>query len=135
MLPEKYGVSLEVSINYPLNHCDPHRYRSMAYSYTPMADENSIRLLHLEPGSDGTPLKASLSIHDLDRQFSYDALSYVWGTPDLNKSHSINEQELRITHNLHIILCYLRYPERVRILWIDAICINQQDGTEKGPQV
>ena len=107
----------------------------MAYSYTPIVNENSIRLLHLEPGFDGTPLKASLFIHDLDGQFSYDALSYVWGTPGLNKSLSIDEQELHITHNLHTILRHLRYPDRVRTLWIDAICINQQDHTEKGPQV
>jgi hypothetical protein len=96
----------------------------MAYSYTPFANENSIRLLHLEPGFDGTPLQASLSVHDLDGQFSYDALSYVWGKPDLNKSLFINEQELRITYNLHTSLRHLRYPDRVRTLWIDAICIN-----------
>ena len=107
----------------------------MAYSYTPFANENSIRLLHLEPGFDGTRLQASLSVHDLDGQFSYDALSYVWGNPDLNKSLSIDEQELRITYNLHTSLRHLRYPDRVRTLWIDAICINQQDLTEKGPQV
>lgn len=107
----------------------------MAYSYTPIANENSIRLLHLEPGFHGTRLQASLSVYDLDGQFSYDALSYVWGTPDLHKSLSIDEQELRITYNLHTILCHLRYPDRVRTLWIDAICINQQNSTEKGPQV
>ena len=107
----------------------------MAYSYTPFANENSIRLLHLEPGFDGTPLQASLSVHDLDGQFPYDALSYVWGKPDLNKSLSIDEHELRITYNLHTSLRHLRYPDRVRTLWIDAICINQQDLTEKGPQV
>ncbi|KAH6690806.1 heterokaryon incompatibility protein-domain-containing protein, partial [Leptodontidium sp. MPI-SDFR-AT-0119] len=98
-------------------------------------NENSIRLLHLEPDFDGAPLKGSLSIHDFDGQFPYNALYYVWGAPDFNKSLSIDKQELRITHNLHAILRHLRYPDRMHTLWIDAICINQQDRTEKGPQV
>jgi hypothetical protein len=37
--------------------------------------------------------------------------------------------------NLHAALSHLRDPFIERILWIDAICINQEDNEEKGRQV
>lgn len=37
--------------------------------------------------------------------------------------------------NLHAALLHLRYPDRTRTLWIDAICINQANITERGRQV
>jgi hypothetical protein len=40
-----------------------------------------------------------------------------------------------ITKNLEYVLQYLRYKESLRVLWIDAICINQNDLNEKSKQV
>ena len=37
--------------------------------------------------------------------------------------------------NLAEVLPYLRYEYRIRTLWIDAICINQQDLRERSSQV
>lgn len=107
----------------------------MAYSHAPLQDTNSIRLLHLESGCDSTPLIAHLASHRLEDHSSYDALSYVWGEPDLTKSLLIDGQELHISKNLHDILLQLRCSDRNRVLWIDAICINQNDDNEKGQQV
>ncbi|KAJ5722029.1 HET-domain-containing protein [Penicillium malachiteum] len=48
---------------------------------------------------------------------------------------SINGYRLRITPNLHAALRSLRNQFVERFLWIDAICINQEDTAEKGQQI
>lgn len=65
----------------------------------------------------------------------YEALSYAWGDP--TKSHEIfvNGKVLKITTNLHVALQYLRQPDVARVLWIDAICIDQENISEKNHQV
>ncbi|KAF1842115.1 uncharacterized protein K460DRAFT_409538 [Cucurbitaria berberidis CBS 394.84] len=107
----------------------------MEYSYTPLQDVNSIRLLQLEPGYGNAPLKAHLATYRLEEHYSYDALSYVWGEPDLFESIVVNDRTLHISKNLHTILLQLRLPDEIGNLWIDAVCINQQDDIEKGQQV
>ncbi len=109
----------------------------MTHAYTHLQGANSIRLLQLEPGGYGARLKAHLTSSQLG-DHPYEALSYVWGEPDFSELLFIDDQEFKISKNLHTILRHLRYPERlrcVRILWIDAICINQEDIIEKGQQV
>ncbi|PMD25594.1 HET-domain-containing protein, partial [Hyaloscypha hepaticicola] len=109
----------------------------MAYAYTPLQGANSIRLLQLESGSYSAPLKARLASSRLE-DHCYEALSYVWGEPDLSEVLLVDDKEFKISKNLHTILLHLRYLERircVRTLWIDAICINQEDVIEKGQQV
>jgi len=56
---------------------------------------------------------------------SYPTLSYTCG--DNTKSHTItcDGQQVGISSNLHNALWYLRHPKKTRILWTDAICIDQ----------
>jgi hypothetical protein len=42
---------------------------------------------------------------------------------------------LAITKNLHDALLRLRLPTQPRLVWTDAICINQEDIEERGSQV
>src|ERR1700761_1133436 len=107
----------------------------MSYSYERLQNAKSIRLLRLEPGCESTTLKASLATHQLESRCSYDCLSYVWGEPDLSEAIFIDDQLFKISKNLHNILLHLRYPDKIRRLWIDAICINQQDDVERSQQV
>ena len=107
----------------------------MAFSHARLQNANSIRLLHLGSGCCSTPLKAYLASYRLGDHCSYDALSYAWGESGLTELLLVDNQEFKISKNLHTILLHLRYPDRIRTLWIDAICINQQDGIEKGQQV
>jgi len=65
----------------------------------------------------------------------YEALSYVWGDKESRRPISINNCGGEATSNLHTALLHLRDPVFERVLWVDAICINQDDPDEKGRQV
>ncbi|CAI0651344.1 unnamed protein product [Colletotrichum noveboracense] len=70
-----------------------------------------------------------------DTAIPYEALSYVWGSSALTHTIFVNEKQMRITKNLFHALRQLRSNERDRVLWIDAVCIDQQTYRERGHQV
>ncbi|KAK0640610.1 heterokaryon incompatibility, partial [Cercophora newfieldiana] len=61
----------------------------------------------------------------------YEALSYTWGSPVHKCPITINNRPCLIWGNLYTALLALRYEDKPRHLWIDAICINQDDIAEK----
>jgi Heterokaryon incompatibility protein (HET) len=60
---------------------------------------------------------------------------YAWGGSDKPLFISIKEHKLPVTVNLHTALSRLRDRSLTRIIWIDAVCINQDDPKERGDQV
>lgn len=111
------------------------------YRYSPLSKgPRSIRLLRLLPYQiDKAEIRAELleySLQDSQRSHhSYEALSYVWGGLNTTRSILIGDEELDITPNLHAALLRFRDPEFPRILWVDAVCINQRDEAEKEYQI
>jgi hypothetical protein len=76
------------------------------------------------------------SLQDLGKwTHLYEALSYTWGGDKKPCSITIGEQNLNVTTNLYAALLHLRDRSLERILWIDAICINQKNPEEQGQQV
>ncbi|PMD29386.1 HET-domain-containing protein, partial [Hyaloscypha variabilis F] len=65
----------------------------------------------------------------------YEALSYTWGSPDQVKAVELNGYPVNIRENLWSALVNLRHAREERVLWIDAICINQADVEERNRQV
>lgn len=65
----------------------------------------------------------------------YEALSYTWGDTGSYQTVSIDQRDMRVTPNLHAALLHLRDPYLERFLWVDALCINQGDPSEKSHQV
>jgi hypothetical protein len=97
---------------------------------------NEIRLLKLHPGTRNDPLVCSLVTSSLDDNPSYDALSYMWGSPELTETMAIDQNaQMRIRLNLAKALRCIRNPNNYCILWVDALCINQQDVEERNTQV
>ncbi|KAH6689850.1 heterokaryon incompatibility protein-domain-containing protein [Plectosphaerella plurivora] len=94
-----------------------------------------IRLLILQTGDAKDILQCNLGVVNLDEAPAYEALSYVWGetTQDLNVH--VAKQPMVVTDNLHAALRHLRLPDRERTVWVDALCINQDDDEEKMHQV
>ncbi|KAK3985816.1 ankyrin repeat-containing domain protein [Cladorrhinum sp. PSN332] len=114
-----------------------------SYSYVRLP-EDSIRLLHLFPHPDeNSPIKCRLStctVLSSGRAHNYEALSYVWGRsePEANLNPIIyldDDQKVRVGANLHSALKHLRDDFVERVVWVDAVCINQNDKIEKGQQV
>ena len=109
---------------------------TQTYRYLPLKHDHDIRLLYLLPGKDRAPLSCSLRIVSLSEPPVYEALSYTWGEPIFSASiECFPKGHLPITENLSKALFHLRLADRLRVLWIDAICINQQDLVERSHQV
>ncbi|RAH52185.1 HET domain protein [Aspergillus piperis CBS 112811] len=101
---------------------------------------NSTRLVRLLPSEkDDTPIRCELFTYILPestgRKHLYEALSYVWGSQSETHTITVNGCELHVTRNLYTALIHLRDNQLERILWIDAICINQEDDDEKSEQI
>jgi hypothetical protein len=111
------------------------------YKYSPLnKGAREIRLMTLFPGTVSSEIRVSLEIVPFTRDDVYDfeALSYAWGTAENPTEIFIGasgHQVLSVTQNLAEALPYLRYEDRSRVLWIDAICVNQQDLKERSRQV
>ncbi|EOA86522.1 hypothetical protein ACJQWK_08803 [Exserohilum turcicum] len=106
---------------------------SHVYSGLPR-DAPSIRILRLKPGTKSEKIQCELIEGPLS-ELQFEALSYVWGVTMVPYTISVNERSFYVTYNLYSALQELRYPDRERQLWIDAVCINQNDNTEKSSQV
>jgi hypothetical protein len=108
------------------------------YEYEPIDDpKGKIRILILLPpaSSDDHELRCRLTTAKISDSLSYEALSYCWGTEALTERIHLPSGTLAITKHLATGLRRLRYRDRPRHLWVDAVCINQQDEEEKGHQV
>jgi len=76
-------------------------------------------------------------------QVQYEAMSYAWGdqqpterlTIQGSNKGSTAHQCIMIRPNVDTMLRHLRPSTQQRCLWIDALCINQNDLEEKGSQV
>jgi hypothetical protein len=65
----------------------------------------------------------------------YEALSYTWGEEDATKTIELNRRSFRVRKNLYDALYHLRSEKEKRVIWVDAICINQNDNDERSCQV
>ncbi|KAI0442937.1 heterokaryon incompatibility protein-domain-containing protein [Xylaria telfairii] len=108
---------------------------STAYEYTAIVAPQTIRLMHLHPGSETDPIHISLVVTALDSVPDFESISYCWGSEQGKRQVTCDGASLSITNSLFTGLEYFRYADRSRTLWADAICINQADVVEKSSQV
>ena len=95
-----------------------------------------IRLLLLDPSSDfAAPLSGCLSSVSLDDQPSYNAISHAWGRAGNVQTLRLDGKPMVITSEIGTCLRHFRYHARVGALWIDAVCIDQENLTERSNQV
>ncbi|KIX10360.1 uncharacterized protein Z518_01442 [Rhinocladiella mackenziei CBS 650.93] len=88
-----------------------------------------ICIVELEPGKFEAEIRCRTHIRFKDTE--YEALSYVWGDPKATKSITVDGKDSEIYENLETALRYVRREDRGRLLWVDAICVNQHSDTEK----
>ena len=104
---------------------------SSSYRYHKTLDKTRTRLLNLQAGREKDDLEIEINISNLSDRPEYEALSYECGTAERLDFVNISRDKLDITHDLHTALKRIRYTSRPRTLWVDAICINQDDTSEK----
>ena len=95
-----------------------------------------IRLFTLFPGEPNSQLRGMISIVPLKQSGHYRALSYIWGV-DEQSMHTLITPEgtLRIRESLSATPHRLRLREAAVVLWIDALCVNQNNNHEKAKQI
>ncbi|KAL0952799.1 hypothetical protein HGRIS_007024 [Hohenbuehelia grisea] len=103
--------------------------------YPRSLEDRQIRVIALHPGPDTDPIIVELLETDLDEAPSFEALSYVWGDVSHRSEITCMDSPFLITQNLRDALQTLRSSSAKRLLWIDAICINQADLDERSQQV
>ena len=92
--------------------------------------------MKLKGGMGSAQIVCSLEEVSLDDKIKYEALSYVWGTSPERITIKCGSGELHITVSLHSALSALRHRiTGSRVLWADAVCINQNDIPERQKQV
>ncbi len=116
-------------------------------------EKQEIRLIHILPGPRDDMLRcrmSCISLQDPDAT-PYECISYCWGGLQDSENIAIYPEELfsafgqplpaesahilPITKNLYTALQYFRSKDKERVLWVDALCINQRNLSERGAQV
>ncbi|KAK6949552.1 hypothetical protein Daesc_009635 [Daldinia eschscholtzii] len=97
--------------------------------------EGFIRVIELHPGKTGDIISFELTDVDLSKSPSFEALSYEWKGKVGTIPVQCNRDRLLVTPNCEAALKTLRSETGTRVLWIDAVCINQDDAEERNTQV
>lgn len=106
------------------------------YTYEKLPSHRHIRVLQLDPGTSEDLISLSLIPASFDSLAHFEALSYTWGDATVDRQTVLcGGRLLNIGRNLHSALRHLRLADRGRLLWADAICINQNDIEERNQQV
>lgn len=102
------------------------------FEYTALG-EGEIRLLVLKPSI--LRIRSSLLHVSLANAPSFEAMSYTWGDPTRSSTLNIGGRWFGISKNVHGMLQDRVSLWRTRLFWIDSICINQEDISERNAQV
>lgn len=104
-----------------------------AFQYTPLPNDDQIRTLELLPGEGLDQLEYKLQPASLDNLDTlYHILSYAWGDIRVDCRHE--KQLVTFPESLYRALLRL-HPTQSRMLWADALSIDQKNEHEKNHQV
>jgi hypothetical protein len=117
------------------------------FVYPPISYEGLfIRLLFLLPGSFSS--RVMVKLHEIPfsgpsthPSIVYEALSYTWGSLNNTKPIYVENDAtrscytLQVTSNLEEALRYLRFEDKPRVLWVDAVCVDQSNMIDRSYHV
>jgi hypothetical protein len=103
------------------------------YQYSAIGPQH-IRLLRYAPSSKGSEIRLQIQVFNRRAKPPYAALSYVWGEKTPRQAINLKGCSFDTGPNLYNALRSMRkgLPEW---FWIDAICIDQNNTTERNEQV
>lgn len=115
------------------------------FIYSPLKAPDHIRLLRIAAATSDPSIVVSLEEVGLQDNVEYECLSYTWDGPkylDVGEHWTTNHKRILcngmvafIRQNLYDALTQLREMKMLGPIWIDALCINQQDLSERNSQV
>ena len=129
------------------------------YQYIALPSPRCIRLIELRSSKEAKQIAISLTVHDLNSAPPFDALSYTWNDPNsayleapfVARHVSYGEATYDITCDNHLFRVHANLYDALRFLqdmparvcgrsrpkyfWIDAICIDQSNLSERAEQV
>ncbi|KAI9157973.1 Heterokaryon incompatibility protein [Paramyrothecium foliicola] len=122
--------------------------RRLCYCHEKQNGEWTTQWTHPDPDFDTSRHDVDINQQTRPRSPAYEALSYTWGLatattelvhiiPDAGDTDTnpLFPATLEIRRNLALALRHLRYEDKPRKFWVDAICINQLDKYERSEQV
>ncbi|KAI2633889.1 heterokaryon incompatibility protein-domain-containing protein [Xylaria nigripes] len=133
---KKKAKQLSSSEEQQVSDAEINQNTALMYTQTgQLSSGKVIRLLRLLPLSSGDDMGCDIINHDLDNILEeYEAVSYTWGETK-EAVIRINGRPIRTSEKVLRMLQTLRDTWKPRLLWIDNICINQADATERSYQV
>jgi hypothetical protein len=104
------------------------------FTHSPLdLSQPTIRVLRVLGGPKKSTLECTIEHVPLDGRHT--CLSYTWGAPDSGNQILINGKTFKVRKNLHNFLLQARQDGIQDMLWIDAVCIDQQNVAERNHQV
>lgn len=135
----KQRTTVPYSLHTPIRSTSLPPRTKMDFQYSPLhLGRPAFRLVKLRAGSGRQAINCDLIdafFDDATTLLDYEAVSYTWGDATNTHNIALNERVFSIGDNLWSVLHDVRYPKEDRILWIDAISIDQDCHGERGHQV
>jgi hypothetical protein len=104
------------------------------YKYEAL-EKRQIRVVHLYPTKGSGLMYCTIDRVSVDDNPTFEALSYTWGTSPERYQIQVGASVLSVGKNLAVALRTLSSVDKLRTLWIDAICIDQSNAAERNHQV
>ncbi|EEY20158.1 ankyrin and HET domain-containing protein [Verticillium alfalfae VaMs.102] len=109
---------------------------SRPFEHPALQNDWDIRLLYILPRGNSSKISCKLVTVDIgQRHPTYQAMSYTWGDPTKTHIIWVNDKPFKTTQNVYNLLLDMSPVFEPRRIWIDSICINQEDNAEKAWQV
>ncbi len=137
LAPRSSSVQSSASTSVPIVPSCSHFSSGSSTIYCPLDDLDEIRLLYLQPrfSDHDDTIRCNIKHVKLSEAPNYEALSYMWGFKGNEKPIYVDANDHYVRENLWSALYHLRLKDEERPLWIDAICINQDNIAERNLQV
>ncbi|PMD31123.1 HET-domain-containing protein, partial [Hyaloscypha variabilis F] len=103
--------------------------------YESLPSQSSIRLITLHPSDFKDPIRCTLEVFELASVPPYEAISYVWGDATPRNRLRCNGRRYLVSDNLYDAIRNVRFKDEPRIIWVDALCIDQANLGERSHQV